>query len=308
MAKLQQRSHKAMGGEFLVQFWGSHQDLLDWTEKIDKGFAIVDGIEAKCTDFKDSPFQKINQNAGIKPVEVDEEIYSLILKAHDFSQKSQGAFDISYASVGHLWRQARKQGVLVAPEEIEASRRWIDYRKIELNHKMKQVFLPHQCMKIGLGGIGKGYAVDRLFEYLESHGMSNFLVNGSGDLRVHSSPDAPREWRLGIKNPFSAEDKTAGYVKLKNSALATSGDYKQYVKSQAGDHRKFHHIIETSTGFPSVDFASVTVIAPTTLEADVLATAVMSMDEKNGIDLLKKQNVTYVCIKTNGLVLKSEGA
>ncbi len=299
---------KIMGGFFTVQTWANdnHSKKIS-TKLINLALDRAVEIERKLTDFYPSPFNQINENAGIKPVEVDTEILNLILRANKISQDTEGAFDISYASVGHLWRKARQNGILPQKNEIDQARFFINYKLIEINERAQTVYLPDRRMKIGLGGIGKGYAVDKVYEYLLENGLSNFLVDGSGDIRVQSAKDAPRDWTLGIKNPFSKSEKTVGFVKLKEGSLATSGDYNQYIKNLEED-RKYHHIINPEEGYPSVDFASVTLIGSTTIETDTYATALMTMTKTKALKIIERIPMKAILIETNGKVLLNKPA
>lgn len=301
-------TRKIMGGTFLVQTWAKDQKSIEMVKEIIiKGFELIYQLEDRLTDFRDSPFNKINDMAGKDWVRVDRETYDLIKSSIEISRRTKGAFDISYASIGRLWREARAKGTQPIQEEIKKRLPFVDYNLIEFKDKTCEVYLPNELMKIGLGGIGKGYAVDKLYEYLQSSGLSNFLISGAGDVRVHSLENAPRSWRLAIKNPFSSEDKTAGYVELKNGSLATSGDYINYLKNQSGNE-KLHHILGTKTGMPAVDIASCSIIAEKTLEADTMATTIVAMKSEDGMTFLNQQGLFGIIIRTNGQVLLSKKA
>lgn len=297
-----------MGGTFLVQTWANNKDSINELSKMMKaGFKLVHELEDRLTDFRESPFNKINKMAGRNWVQVDQETYDLIKRSLEVSRQTRGAFDISYASIGHLWRDARMRGEVPKTEEIKTRLPYINFNLIKLRDQTCEVYLPHELMRIGLGGIGKGYAVDRLYQYLKDSGLKNFLVSGAGDIRVHSSLNAPRPWRLAIKNPFSKDSKVAGYIELRNGSMATSGDYINYVKYQE-ENSKLHHILETKTGMPAVDIASCTVIADDTLTADTMATSVMALKSEDGIKFLNQQNLFGVLIRTAGEVLLSRKA
>lgn len=296
---------RIMGGEFLVQTWASDDQSI--RETIRKGFRLIHQLEDKLTDFKDSSFNMINKMAGKDWVQVDEETYQLIKKSIEISELTGGAFDISYASVGQLWREARKNGVIPSSDEIQRRLPFVDYRLIELADEELKVFLPSDQMRIGLGGIGKGYAVDKLYDYLLNSGLVNFLVSGSGDIRVHSAKNALRPWRLAIKNPFSEVDKVIGYVEVQDGSLATSGDYINFVKAK---HRqeKLHHILETRTGTPAIDISSCTILANQAIVADTMATSVMAMKSERGLKFLNRENLFGIIIRSNGEVLLSRKA
>jgi thiamine biosynthesis lipoprotein len=248
-------------------------------------------IENLMTDFKPSPFQSINQKAGLAPVTVNHELFSLIKKSISFSQKTNGRFDISYASIGHLIRYKKYA-------DIPNAKKWIDYRLIELDEVNQTVFLPSPQMKIGLGGIGKGYAVDCAFHLLRNLGMDNFYVNGSGDIRVSSHHDAPRKWRFGIQNPFGPPNSCAGFVFINQGGLATSGSYKNFQKI---GNQTIHHILQ-SDGTNKNSFASVTIQGAETLICDIFATACMNMDLAEALDFLDREKLTAILIDLQGQV------
>ena len=186
MSRYLEFNSKHMGGTFTVRVFPSSFFDKDKISKIIKdSFKVVSDIEEKLTDFKDSPFNEINRKAGVSPVVVDREIMDLILKSQDYSIKSSGLFDISYASVGHIWRKYLKDNIKPDEAEIQELKSLIDFKNILVSKSDMTVFLPHKGMKISLGGIGKGYAVDKLFEKLRSQQIENFQINGSGDIRVH---------------------------------------------------------------------------------------------------------------------------
>lgn len=295
-----------MGGQFTVTTWTNQTEL--HTALINEGLDLIADLEMRLTDFKDSPFNQINIQAGKTAVVVDAETFHLIEKAISFSEETGGAFDISYASVGKLWREARTTGKLPSPELVKERSQFVDYKRIVLDEKTQSVFLPYERMQIGLGGIGKGYAVDKLFTFLQQRGLINFMVDGSGDIRVHSSEEAPRPWRLGIKNPFSPnENKKIGYVQLKNGALATSGDYINFVR-RPELNKRYHHIIDPRTGQPTEGIVSSTILTETALEADLTATTMMIFGLQSSLEWLNKKKLAGFLVTQNGNVLMSEAA
>lgn len=305
-----QATRKLMGGPFTVLAWTASEHEAERVRlAIEAAFDEISLLEDKLTDFRPSPFNRINEMAGVSPVGVDQETFDLIERAINISKQTEGAFDISYASVGQLWRSARQSGVMPHTAEIEAKRAFVNYRLIQLDPQNLTVYLPHKEMKIGLGGIGKGHAVDRLYQILREQYISNFLVDGSGDVRVHSHKDAPRPWRLQVRNPFSEDQKKSmGMVQLANGAMATSGDYVNYVKSTEKLARKFHHIIDPKLGFPTNEIVSCTIMAPTAIEADTIATSVIVMNLKTGMEYLNKESMVGFVVTKDGAVHLSKKA
>ncbi|WP_419168065.1 FAD:protein FMN transferase [Halobacteriovorax sp.] len=279
---------RAMGGEFqLLCFPQTHLSKHDVISIFKKAEEEVHRIQAKLTDFCDSPFNRVNDFAGIKPVKVDNEIFNLVKRSLQISKASKGVFDISFASVGHIWRKAKNDGRTLSFLERTQAQAHIDYRKIKLNHLTKTIYLPHEQMRIGLGGIGKGYAVDYVYEFLKKEGIINFYVNGSGDIRVHSHNSAPRPWRIGIRNPLSKDSsKSIGVIQLSKGSVASSGGYihfNEHEKNQAD-----HHIINPKNGCSNDEIIATTVIADDAITSDTTATILMNLCVKDALLYLNK--------------------
>ena len=292
------RNYQVMGGEFqFLCFPQNYFSKEDVYKIFDEAYDEVKRIEVKFTDFKPSLFNEINKFAGIRPVSVDDETMFLIKESIEVSDRSQGTFDISFASVGHLWRAYKAENKVLAQETINQYLKFIDYKLIQIDEIKKTVYLPHSQMKIGLGGIGKGYSVDQVFNYFIKKGLYNFYINGAGDIRVHSRADAPRKWRIGIRNPLSEDaSKSVGIIQMAEGAIASSGGY---IHNVNGD--KFnHHIINPKTGLSNREVIASTVIADNAITADVTATILMNMGKIKAIEYLNEQNLS-------GLVFCSEG-
>lgn len=292
------KNYQVMGGEF--QFLCFPQSFLsreDVYRLFDEAYDEVKRIEVKFTDFRPGFFNDINKYAGVRPVEVDEETIYLIKEAMTVSQKSHGTFDISFASIGHLWRALKEQNKVLEQETIKEHLKFIDYELIQIDEANKTVYLPYPQMKIGLGGIGKGYAVDQVYKYFIKKGLYNFYINGAGDIRVHSRMDAPRKWRIGIRNPLSADaSKSVGIIQMGEGAIASSGGY---IHNVNGD-RFNHHIIHPKTGISNKEVIASTVIANDAITADTTATILMNMGKIEAVNYLNEHNL-------NGLVFCPEG-
>jgi len=294
-----------MGSPFTIEAYVAADYDKNMLEKMVRlAFGEVARLEDLMTDFRASPVTEINKMAGIKPVAVSQELFEIISQSIKFSAQTGGAFDITYASVGHLWREAMKLGTPPTPCEIEAAKKLIGYEKVLLNVDTHEVFLPEQGMKIGLGGIGKGYAVDRAFELLRNLGLKNFYINGAGDIHTHSLSEAPRPWRIGIRNPLAPKDQAMGYLKIANGAVATSGDYERFFRH---NNKKYHHVINARNGEITDDVCSATVLASSTLVADVYATTSMAMGSLEGIKFLNSQpGISGFLVNRKGKVIKTE--
>jgi thiamine biosynthesis lipoprotein len=300
-----EKSYQHMGGTFSFRAYpGGNLGEEEITILFDQASSEIERIENLLTDFRSSPFQKINENAGLEPTKVDEEIFQLVKNAVQMSEITKGSFDISTASVGHLWRDYRKKNELPCPIEVEKRKQWINYKLIRLDPIKKTIFLPHKDMRITLGGIGKGYAVDKAFKFLKEKDLDNFYVNGSGDIRVSSKKSAPRPWKIGLRNPFAEDSsKAMGMVLLSNEAIASSGDYINTIEK---DDEKFHHIISPKIGKSLNILKAVTVIAEETMEADVLATTLMTLSKQEATEYCMNKNLQAILVDTEGKVYISE--
>ncbi len=295
-----------MGGEF--QFSCFPQNFLskgDVYALFDEAYAEVKRIEEKFTDFKSSHFNRINENSGFEPAVVDDETLYLIKESQRIAALSKGVFDISFASIGHLWRFYKDQGQILEKELIKERLKHINYQLIQIDEKNKTVFLPHREMKIGLGGIGKGYAVDQIYNLFIKKGLYNFYINGSGDIRVHSRVDAPRKWRIGIRNPLSEDaSKSVGIIQMASGAIASSGGY---IHNVNGD--KFnHHIINPKTGESNNGIISSTVLADDAITADTTATILMNLSKADCIDYMNDHKLIALVFCPEGKSYLSQRA
>ncbi|MBT5095619.1 MAG: FAD:protein FMN transferase [Halobacteriovoraceae bacterium] len=303
-----EKSYRAMGGQFTFMCYPQNFHTVKEVLTIfDAAFTEVKRIEDKFTDFKESPFNQINKLAGVKPCKVDQEIFDLVQIAQGISEKSNGLFDISYASVGHAWRNAKNLGLPFENTERKKLREFVDYKKIVMDSNECSIYLPYPEMRIGLGGIGKGYAVDCAFKVLKEAGLYNFYVNGSGDIRVHSSASAPRMWKIGIRNPLSSDpSKSVGVIQMANGAVATSGGYVHKVKNS--DEKPDHHIVDPETGRSRDGIIASTILADNCLESDTAATVVMNLSGDEGREYLNQNELFGVVINREGETFLSQKA
>ncbi|MDT8286410.1 MAG: FAD:protein FMN transferase [Elusimicrobiales bacterium] len=261
-------------------------------------YAEIARVEDLITDWRDSPLERLNAAAGGPPVKVSEELFNLIEFALGVCRDSGGAFDITYSSVGMLWREAFRTGVPPSDAAIDAALKLTGHWRVEMDREKGTILLPEKGMRIGLGSIGKGYGVDRGARVLTDLGLRNFSVNGAGDIRLTSAPGAPRPWRIAVKNPFAADGRAAGILELRSGGVATSGDYERHF-THGG--KKYHHIIDARTGRVRSDIASVTVTASTAALANACATSVMALGPEEGAAFLRRRR------DASGFIISAEG-
>jgi len=275
-----------MGNHFELSVVSDNQD---WAHDcIKAGIKEIQRIEKKLTTFSnDSETAKINEVAGIKAVEVSLETIELIERSIKISQITQGAFDITYGSIDKkLWNFDDKMKALPDKETAKKMVRLINYRNIIIDKKESTVFLKEKGMRIGFGGIGKGYAAEMAKKVMRSMGVTSGIVNASGDLTTWGTQPDGKPWTIGIANPNAAH-QVFSYLTLTDMAVATSGNYEKYIMIGG---KKYSHTIHPKTGLPVTGIKSVTIITPNAEVADAMATPVTIMGIEAGLDMINQIN------------------
>tara|TARA_B100000767_G_scaffold275734_1_gene314815 strand:- start:275 stop:1171 length:897 start_codon:yes stop_codon:yes gene_type:complete len=252
---------------------------------------------------KNSETAKINSNAGIQPVKVSKELFDLIDRAQKISKITSGAFDITFAAIDQIWNF--DGGVSEMPDlaVIHNSISKIGFHKLELNKKKSTIYLPKKGMKIGFGGIGKGYAADQAKKLLISRGVKGGIINASGDMNTWGKQPDGSPWTVGIINPMNKE-KVFSWLSLEHDAVVTSGNYEKFTLI---DGERFSHIVDPRTGIPSKGIISSTIFANKAELADALATATFVMGVESGIFLINQiPNIEAILIDDNGVIYKSK--
>lgn len=280
------REMKLMGNRFEITVVGK---IADWAnQQIDAAVTEIKRIEDLLSTFKESSETNlINRNAGIQPVKVSEETFNLIARSLRISNITQGAFDISYGSIDkRLWNF--DQTMTELPDKTTAKRmvRLINYQNIILDQEKYTVFLKEAGMRIGFGGIGKGYAAEMAKALLKKRGVKSGIVNASGDLAVWGKQPDGKPWTIGIVHPDFA-GQPFSYMEIADGAVATSGNYEKFVMI---DGKKYSHTIDPKTGLPVRGIKSVTIISPNAELCDALATPVTILGVKLGVDLINQLN------------------
>ncbi|HMH35043.1 MAG TPA: FAD:protein FMN transferase [Puia sp.] len=293
---------KLMGNRFEISVV-AHDEI--WAnERIDAAVSEIERIERLLTTFSDSSETNlINNNAGIAPVKVSHETLSLIQRSIRISRITQGAFDISYGSVDkRLWNFDTQMKTLPDRETAKQMVKLINYRDILVDEAASTVMLKQKGMRIGFGGIGKGYAAECAKKLIISMGVNSGVVNASGDLTAWGFQPNGHPWTIGIVNPEMA-DKIFSYLNITNMALATSGNYEKYVMI---DGKRYSHTIDPRTGLPVTGIKSVTIISPNAELADAMATPVMIMGVHAGLNLINQINdIEAIIIDDFGRIYKS---
>ncbi|MDG1930301.1 MAG: FAD:protein FMN transferase [Flavobacteriaceae bacterium] len=279
-------------------------DAIRANKNIDAAVAEIKRIERLISSW-DMALQtsEINKNAGAKAVRVKKELFQLIERAKSISKLTDGAFDISYASMDRIWKFDESMGQMPSDKEIKLSVAKVGAKSIELDAKNNTVFLKKKGMKIGFGAIGKGYAADKAKTLLQERGVSAGIINASGDMNAWGSQPDGTPWRVAIRNPMN-KNKVFALMPLQNKAVVTSGNYEKFVRFNGV---RYAHIIDPRTGYPATELISVTVFAPKAEFADALATAVFVMGKEAGIDRINQiPNVDCIIIDHKGIISTSE--
>ena len=297
------RHVRLMGNQFQITLVAS--DEIWANQMMDIAVNEISRIEKLLTTYNDeSETNLINRNAGIKPVKVSEEVLQLIKRSLKISQVTDGAFDITYGSIDKsLWNFDKHLTSL--PDALAARKavKLINYRNVLIDDKNNTVMLKEKGMRIGFGGIGKGYAADRARFMLEQNGVESGIVNASGDMVAWGTQANGDFWNIGISHPDYPSIPLATLV-LKNQAIATSGNYEKYVII---DGIKYSHTIHPKTGLPVKGVKSVTIIASNGEIADAMATPVMVMGPEAGISLIDQiPGIECILIDDNNRIYYSK--
>lgn len=295
-ATLHRQSVKLMGNNFEFSVLA---DDPSWAEVcIRQAIAEVQRIEKLLTTFNEgSQTNAINARAGIEPVVVDKEVFDLIERSLRLSALTQGAFDITYGSMDkRFWNFDQRMTELPDAKTAKEMVRLINYRNVILHKENNTVFLKEKGMRIGFGGIGKGYAADRAKAIMVSAGVKDGIVNAAGDLTVWGKQPDGQSWTIGIADPGKKNLPFAS-LQLTESSVATSGNYEKFTII---DGVRYSHTIDPKTGYPVHGIKSVTIICTSAEIADAMATPVMVMGVKAGLGLINQiKGIACVIIDDN---------
>lgn len=282
--QLFQRNELLMGNRFDLGVVGD--DEVKANQALEKAIIEIKRIEALLSTYQaNSQINQVNSNAGISPVKVDEEVFNLVERAQRISELTQGAFDLSYGSLDKsLWNFDQNMKQLPSKELAKNAVHLINFKNILLDRANETIFLAKKGMRIGFGGIGKGYAADQAKKVLVGLGYTDGIVNASGDMCAWGKRADGEDWTVGISNPDFPRDILSEFS-LNDSAVATSGNYEKFVLI---DGQKYSHTIHPKTGFPIQGIKSVTVFAPFAELADALTTPIAVMGVEVGLHLMNQ--------------------
>jgi len=296
--EIHRKTLKLMGSRFDISIVAN--DTISANNSINLAIEEITRIEKLISSWdKNSQTFEINKNAGIKPVKVDIELYKLIERSLAISKLTDGAFDISYASMDKIWKFDGSMKTMPSEEKIKASVAKVGFQNIVLDEENQTVFLKLKGMKIGFGAIGKGYAADKAKDLLLLKGVKAGIINASGDMNTWGTQPNGDEWTIAITNPLNKNNAFA-LLPISNKAVVTSGNYEKYVTF---NNTKYTHIINPKTGYPSSGIISVSVFSPKAELADALATSIFVMGLEVGINRINQlKGIECVVIDNQGSI------
>ena len=289
-----------MGTEVTVYLWHDDDEIAqDAVNAVFKEVARIDNLMS--TYIEDSKMSDINRRAADGPVEVGDELFRLITRSLDISVLTRGAFDITYDSVGQHYdfREGRRPDEDTISTELPR----LDYRFVEANRDDGTIHFRQKGVRINLGGIAKGYAVERGVDVLRRFGVAHARVTAGGDSRLLGDRRG-QPWMVGVQNPRD-DSQVAVTMPLENEAISTSGDYERFFME---DGQRYHHIIEPSTGQPAGEVRSTTIIGPDAVLTDALSTSVFVMGVDQGLRLIATlPDYEGIVIDAGGQMFYSDG-
>ncbi|MES1181937.1 MAG: FAD:protein FMN transferase [Flavobacterium sp.] len=288
---------KLMGNRFEITVVTDRQSVA--YDCIDSAITEIRRIEKLLTTFDESSQTNlVNRSAGIQPVKVDKEMFDLIQRSKRISSLTQGAFDITYGSVDkRLWNFDQTMKELPDPAIARERVKLINYKNVLLDETNGTVYLKEPGMRIGFGGIGKGYAAEKAKQLLLKAGIESGIVNAAGDLTAWGYQPDGNPWTIGIADPDASRHAFSS-MEITNTSVATSGNYEKYVMING---KRYSHTIDPKTGMPVTGIKSVTIICPNAEMADAMATPVMIMGTRAGLDLVNQvKGLECIIIDDNG--------
>jgi len=303
-ATLVERSRVSMGSELNLTAWTA--DEAKATAAFEAVFAEFDRLDALMSVWREgSDIVRLNAAAGEKPVPVSRETREVLHAARQISDWTGGKFDVTFGALSGLWKFDQDlDGRIPSRADVEAKLPLIDYEQLVVDDRAGTAFLKKKGMRAHLGGIGKGYAVDRGVAILRARGLKDFMIQSGGDMYVAGSHGS-RPWRVGIRDPRGPADHSFAALDLTDAAMSTSGDYERFFIK---DGKRYHHIIDPDLGEPARGSRSVTIVATRSTLADGLSTGVFLIGPDKGMALIERlPDVEGVIVTEKNNVLVSSG-
>lgn len=303
-AHIVERSRLAMGSELRMTAWTADEAAA--VAAFEAAFADFERLDALMSVWREgSDVRRLNAAAGKQPVPVSADVREALHVARQVSDWTGGKFDVTFGALSGLWKFDHDQDNRV-PEPAEVRRRLslVDYGAVDVDERAGTVFLRREGMRVHLGGIGKGYAVDRAVDTLRRRGLSDVMIQSGGDMYVMGRR-GERPWRVGIRDPRGPVDRSYATLDLSEGAVSTSGDYERFFMTEG---RRYHHILDPDLGEPARGCRSVTIVTGRAVLADGLATGVFVLGPGPGMALIERlPGVEGVIVTDENQVLISSG-
>ncbi|MBQ8999718.1 MAG: FAD:protein FMN transferase [Clostridium sp.] len=296
------RTELFMGTVVKITLYDSNDSTI-----LDKAFDRVAEIESLVSiNEAGTELDKVNDFAGISPVEVTSTTYEIVEKGLEYSKLSNGDFDITIGPLVKLWNIGLDDAKVPTQEEIDSVLPLIDYNLLELNKEDHTIFLKNKGMMIDLGSIAKGYAADEISHILTENNVNSAIIDLGGNIYAHGIKPSGQDWNIGIQNPFSTRGDIIGVLKVKNKTVVTSGIYERYIEK---DGVKYHHLLNPNTGYPfENNIAGVSIITDKSIDADALSTTVFAKGLEEGLKFVETlPNVDAIFITKDNKVYITNG-
>lgn len=292
-----------MGTVMKIKAETANRDEEKTREAFNAAFRKISELESDLSEWREtSPVSLAARKAGKEKVAVPQPVVTVTLLSLEIARITDGAFDVTFLPLGKLWN-VKNRKIPPSADSVAAAMTKVDYRQIELDTLRRTLFLKKEGMKIGFGGIAKGYAAWQAGEVLRRHGIRNFIINAGGDLYV-SGRKKGGLWTSGIKNPDAQEERPVVAFRVKKPCgIATSGDYENFFTWKG---KRYHHIIDLKTGYPAEGLKSATVFSDDPAKADAYATAFFIMGSKKALQVIRQDpSAAFILIDRENRVLRS---
>ena len=300
-----ERAHQTMGTEVRITAWTADESRA--AGAFGEAFAEFDQLDGLLSVWKpESDVSRLNAAAGDHAVAIGPDMREVLSVARQVSEWTGGAFDVTFGALSGLWKFDNQDKDDTVPNREAVRRRLplVNYRDVEVDAGAGTAFLRRKGMRVNLGGIGKGYAVDRAVAILRRRGLADFMIQAGGDMYV-AGGRGDRPWRVGIRDPRGPADQSFAALDLSDGTFSTSGDYERFFMK---DGRRYHHILDLSTGEPARACRSVTLVTPRAVIADALAKGVFILGPDRGMALIERlPQVEGVIVSANNEVSISSG-
>jgi thiamine biosynthesis lipoprotein len=285
-----------MGTKFEIVLYAPDKDIA--AQAFAAAFDRIAELDRAMSDYDpDSELSKLSRSAPTAaPIPVSEDLFRVLTEAESYSRRTDGAFDVTVGPLTKLWRRARRQGEFPAADLLEAARATTGYQHLKLDRRAKTAELLIPNMRLDLGGIAKGYAGDEALRSMSALGVTRAIVNAGGGVVAGEAPPGETGWRIAIA-PLERDAPPSKFLRVANRAVATSGDAWQFVEL---DGVRYSHILDPKTGLGLTTRCSVTIIAPSGMASDALATAACVLGPKAGIRLVEETAKTEAFVLTQG--------